>query len=98
MALPCLCLRLLAVGWRSGWEMKLPLFALFITAFAIGTAEFVVAGLLPQVAVENQWSAEEFLNQTCKKAGLDPAAWKDPKAVVEVFSAQVFAEREFKQA
>lgn len=32
--------------------MKLPLFALFITAFAIGTAEFVVAGLLPQVAVD----------------------------------------------
>ena len=30
--------------------MKLTLFALFITAFAIGTAEFVVAGLLPQVS------------------------------------------------
>jgi MFS transporter, DHA1 family, inner membrane transport protein len=32
--------------------MKLTLFALFITAFAIGTAEFVVAGLLPQVSVD----------------------------------------------
>lgn len=30
--------------------MKLPLFALFITAFAIGTAEFVVSGLLPEVS------------------------------------------------
>ena len=29
--------------------MKLTLFALFLTTFAIGTAEFVVAGLLPQV-------------------------------------------------
>jgi DHA1 family inner membrane transport protein len=32
--------------------MKLTLFALFITAFAIGTAEFVVAGLLPQVSAD----------------------------------------------
>lgn len=32
--------------------MKLTLFALFITAFAIGTAEFVVAGLLPEIAVD----------------------------------------------
>ena len=32
--------------------MKLTLFALFITAFAIGTAEFVVAGLLPQISVD----------------------------------------------
>ena len=52
MALRCFCLRLLAAGRRSGWDMKLPLFALFITAFAIGTAEFVVAGLLPQVAAD----------------------------------------------
>ena len=62
------------------------------------TKGFLRGVLLPQVAVENQWTAEEFLNQTCKKAGLDPAAWKDPKAVVEVFSAQVFAEHEFKPA
>ena len=32
--------------------MKLTLFALFIAAFAIGTAEFVVAGLLPQISVD----------------------------------------------
>lgn len=34
----------------EGPPIKLTLFALFITAFAIGTAEFVVAGLLPQVS------------------------------------------------
>jgi AmmeMemoRadiSam system protein A len=62
------------------------------------TKGFLRGVLLPQVAVENSWSAEEFLCQTCKKAGLDPMAWKDPKAVVEVFTAQVFAEREFKAA
>lgn len=32
--------------------MKYPLFALFITAFAIGTAEFVVSGLLPEIAAD----------------------------------------------
>lgn len=32
--------------------MPFPLFALFITACAIGTAEFVVSGLLPQVSVD----------------------------------------------
>ena len=32
--------------------MKFTLFALFITAFAIGTAEFVVAGLLPQISAD----------------------------------------------
>lgn len=32
--------------------MKFPLFALFITAFAIGTAEFVVSGLLPELSAD----------------------------------------------
>ena len=30
--------------------MSLPLFALFLAAFAFGTTEFVIAGVLPQVA------------------------------------------------
>lgn len=30
--------------------MPLPLVALFITAFAFGTTEFVIAGILPQLA------------------------------------------------
>ncbi len=30
--------------------MSLPLIALFIAAFAFGTTEFVIAGVLPQVA------------------------------------------------
>lgn len=33
--------------------------------------------LLPGVAVEHEFSAEEFLRQVCKKAGLPPTAWKD---------------------
>jgi AmmeMemoRadiSam system protein A len=46
--------------------------------------------LLPQVAAEHGWSAEEFLAQTCRKAGLPPEAWKDPATSVEFFSADVF--------
>src|SRR5260221_4602802 len=31
-------------------QMPLPLFALFFTAFGVGTGEFVIAGLLPDVS------------------------------------------------
>lgn len=34
----------------GGSSMTLPLFALFLAAFAFGTAEFVIAGVLPDVA------------------------------------------------
>ena len=33
--------------------------------------------LLPQVATEYKWGAEEFLSQTCMKAGLSPDTWLD---------------------
>lgn len=33
--------------------------------------------LLPGVAVEHDFTAEEFLRQVCRKAGLPPTAWKD---------------------
>jgi AmmeMemoRadiSam system protein A len=49
--------------------------------------------LLPQVATEQGWEREEFLVNTCYKAGLPPAAWKDPKTTIEIFSAEVFGER-----
>ena len=47
--------------------------------------------LLPQVAVQNRWTAEEFLEQTCLKAGLNPRAWKGETEVLG-FEAQVFGE------
>ncbi|MFK7776989.1 MAG: AmmeMemoRadiSam system radical SAM enzyme, partial [Gimesia sp.] len=34
--------------------------------------------LLPGVPLDHGWNSEEFLNQTCIKAGLPPTAWKDP--------------------
>jgi AmmeMemoRadiSam system protein A len=46
--------------------------------------------LLPQVATEYGWSREEFLNETCRKAGLKANAWKEPDAELYTFSAQIF--------
>lgn len=46
--------------------------------------------LLPQVAVEHSWSKEEFLNWTCKKAGLSPECWRQGDVEVYRFSAEVF--------
>jgi MEMO1 family protein len=45
--------------------------------------------LLPQVAVENGWNRETFLNQACIKAGLPPDAWKKG-AEIATFEAIVF--------
>lgn len=48
--------------------------------------------LLPKVAVEYGWSAEEFLKHTCLKAGLPPRAWEEPDVTVEAFEAEEFGE------
>ena len=47
--------------------------------------------LLPQVATEWGWNREEFLSQTCVKAGLPPDAWRRG-AVVYRFDAIVFGD------
>jgi len=48
--------------------------------------------LLPQVATEYKWSVEEFLAETCWKAGLSPDMWLDKNARVFSFEGQIFAE------
>ena len=50
--------------------------------------------LLPQVAVEYKWDAEEFLANTCMKAGLPPDAWLDEDTKVYKFQGEIFAEEE----
>jgi uncharacterized protein len=50
--------------------------------------------LLPQVATENNWDLQQFLEHTCYKAGLQPDAWKQKDTKIEKFSAQVFGEKE----
>jgi AmmeMemoRadiSam system protein A len=50
--------------------------------------------LLPQVATEYGWDRETFLTHTCLKAGLPTEAWKEPETIIEIFSAEVFGEKE----
>lgn len=45
--------------------------------------------LLPQVATEHGFDREQFLAQTCVKAGLPPNAWREG-ATIYSFDAQVF--------
>jgi uncharacterized protein (TIGR00296 family) len=49
--------------------------------------------LLPQVAVDWGWDAEEFLSQTCRKAGLPLTAWIDEDTQVLRFEGSIFGER-----
>ncbi|MCX5811327.1 MAG: AmmeMemoRadiSam system protein B [Proteobacteria bacterium] len=48
--------------------------------------------LLPQVATEQKWNKEEFLKQTCHKAGLPINAWKEKGTNIYTFTAQIFSE------
>jgi len=50
--------------------------------------------LLPQVAVEWGWDAEEFLSHTCMKAGLSPDSWLERGVRISRFAAQIFSEEE----
>jgi len=50
--------------------------------------------LLPQVATEYNWSAEEFLCQACRKAGLPQDAWLEKDTEVSTFEGQIFKEEE----
>lgn len=47
--------------------------------------------LLTQVAIENSFDREEFLDQTCLKAGLPLGAWKKG-AKIYIFEAEIFKE------
>lgn len=49
--------------------------------------------LLPQVALEQGWNAEEFLVHTCLKAGLPSDAWLKQEVKVFKFQCQIFHER-----
>lgn len=49
--------------------------------------------LLPQVAEEYKWNSEEFLSQTCIKAGLQKDSWKENKCTIQTFEGQIFTEK-----
>jgi len=48
--------------------------------------------LLPQVAVEHRLSGEQFLTETCTKAGLPRDSWKDPETKLYGFQCEIIAE------
>jgi AmmeMemoRadiSam system protein A len=54
--------------------------------------DFARGLLLPQVAEQRGWSAERFLEETCRKAGLPADAWKHG-AKIQAFTAEVFGEK-----
>lgn len=70
-----------------------------VAAVQVGRDGLIVEGfgtsglLLPQVAPEQRWNAEEFLEGACQKAGLPFDAWRDPRLRILRFGADVFAEK-----
>jgi AmmeMemoRadiSam system protein B/AmmeMemoRadiSam system protein A len=48
--------------------------------------------LLPQVPVEQKWDRETFLEETCRKAGLNSNCWKSEDTDIFMFTAAVFGE------
>ena len=51
------------------------------------------AVFLPQVAREAGWDRRTLLEETARKAGLDPRDWRDPEAEITVFTAETFGAR-----
>jgi AmmeMemoRadiSam system protein A len=54
--------------------------------------------LLPQVAAQFHWNAQQFLEETCAKADLARDAWENPATRVQAFTAEVFSEADFPAA
>jgi AmmeMemoRadiSam system protein A len=48
--------------------------------------------LLPQVATEHGWDIQQFLKQTCLKAGLPENAWYEPDTRISSFTALIIEE------
>jgi len=49
--------------------------------------------LLPQVAVEHHFGPEQFLAETCRKAGLPANAWRDADTKILGFTCEIFSDR-----
>ena len=74
----------------------------YMKEIKIGEDGLVIEGsfgsglLLPQVAPENNFNVQTFLNCLCQKAGMSFYAWKDLKNKISKFQAEVFNESEMK--
>ncbi len=75
-----------------------PLCPISLDAIEAGTHGLLVSCgdkrglLLPQVAAERGWSSGRFLEETCRKAGLDAEAWRDSRTQLFGFTVEVFSE------
>jgi uncharacterized protein (TIGR00296 family) len=54
--------------------------------------------LLPQVARERHWPAKRFVEEVCRKAGLEPGAWRGHETQIFAFTVEAFSEAELQQA
>jgi AmmeMemoRadiSam system protein A len=48
--------------------------------------------LLPQVAAENRLDREQFLEETCRKAGLPRHAWRESDVVLFGFTCEIYSD------
>lgn len=68
------------------------------SAVELGCHGLIVEGdegsgwMLPTVPVEHGWSATEYLDRTCCKAGFNRGAWRDDDVTVYCFQGQIFEE------
>jgi AmmeMemoRadiSam system protein A len=86
----------------SGLEIEISvlseLFPVALQQIQIGKHGLMVATenhrglLLPQVATEHKLSREEFLEETCHKAGLPRDAWRAPQTKIYAFTCEIFRE------
>jgi AmmeMemoRadiSam system protein A len=53
--------------------------------------------LLPQVAIKHRLTREQFLEETCRKAGLRREAWNDSEACLFGFTCEVFSESLYRE-
>jgi AmmeMemoRadiSam system protein A len=74
----------------------------YLEKIRIGEDGLIIKGpfgsglLLPQVATENNFNVQTFLNCLCQKAGMGFNDWKDLSNKVSKFQAEVFNEGELK--
>lgn len=73
-----------------------------VEAIEIGTHGLIISQgsarglLLPQVAVQYHWNRNQFLAETCIKAGLHPDSWRE-NAAIHYFTADVFRDEHVHQ-
>jgi len=75
-----------------------PLEPILLEAIEIGRHGLLVVNqaqrglLLPKVATEHGLTREQFLEETCRKAGLPRGAWKDAGTRIFGFTCEVFSD------